>query len=168
MESSQRVDWDRAFREYFEPLDARFPDHPYRAAVEQYRRMVEAARNPAPSEAKRFYQKGERLRQEGNVKEAQQVWRDLIIVFADTDADKDWVHKAKEALHDLDNKEGTKERWAAVKPALEKASALARAGQRDEAEQIWTAIEELYRTDPFAADILAQVEQARKRKNPGP
>jgi tetratricopeptide (TPR) repeat protein len=163
MESSRLVDWDRAFREYFEPLDARYPDHPYRDAIDQYRRLVEAARNPATSEAKRFYQKGERLRQEGNVKEAQQVWRDLITVFADTGADKDWVNKAQEALHDLDTKEGAKERWAAVKPALDKAAALASAGRREEAEQIWSALEELYRADPFAADILAQVAQARKQ-----
>jgi hypothetical protein len=38
------------------------------------------------------------------------------------------------------------------------------AGQRAEAEKIWAAIEELYRNDPWAGAILAEVKQARTQK----
>src|SRR5262249_58197826 len=69
MARPHRVDWERAWREYLGPLGERFPDHPYQKEVEQFRRKLEASRNPAPplpDEAQRFYRRGERLLLEGD------------------------------------------------------------------------------------------------------
>src|SRR5262249_20252830 len=69
MQSDHRVDWERAWREYLQPLNDRYPDHPYKQEVDQFRRKLEASRNPVPplpSEAQRFYRRGERLLVEGD------------------------------------------------------------------------------------------------------
>src|SRR5262249_54279085 len=118
---------------------------------------------PRPSEAQRFYLQGERLRQEGNVKEAQNVWRNLILAFGNEADEKSWVEKAEQGLKDMDAKEGAGQRWTGAKAALVRAAKLAGENKRDEAEKIWTALEELYRADPFARDLLAEIARARKQ-----
>ena len=40
METSNSVgDWEQAWEEYLEPLNTRFPDHPYQDKVEEYRQQ---------------------------------------------------------------------------------------------------------------------------------
>src|SRR5262249_16073559 len=103
MESKALPDKERAFSDYFDPLEKRFPDHPYKEQLEKYRQQLKEARareeaEPAVSEAQRFYLKGERLRQEGRDAEARKVWQGVVAVFQGADAEKEWVRKAEKGL----------------------------------------------------------------------
>jgi len=163
MERSSRLsEKEEAWREYLEPLNTRFPDHPYKDKVAEYHRLLLEARGELPSEAQQFFLQGERRRQEGDLKGARKMWRGLVEVFAEVPAEKTWVKKARQALEELDKDGSRKDRWQTVRPALSRAEQLAAAGRRDEAEKIWSALEELYGRDPYATEILAEVSKARK------
>ena len=163
MHSSRRADWDRAFRDYFDPLDRRYPDHPYQAAIAQYRLRMESGRNPPPSEAKRFHEQAERLRQEDQLAGAEKVWRNVIAAFDGVEGEQAWVDKARQGLANINQVEESKARLAALRPTLARAAELAGRQQRSEAEAIWSALEELYRADPFGAEVLAEIARARKQ-----
>jgi hypothetical protein len=47
MESDDPDDWYRAWRDYLEPLNRKYPDHPYQEQVEQYRQRMEKAAKKA-------------------------------------------------------------------------------------------------------------------------
>lgn len=158
------VDMERAWREYFEPLNTRFPEHEYQEKVEEYRRKLDAARNPLPSEAQRFVQQGQRLREEGDLAGARRVWLNVIAAFGPSPADKTWVQRAEHALAEMDQAAGRKQRWDAVKPALDRAAQLRDTQRFEQAEKIWSALEDLYRQDPAAKDILDEVARERNKK----
>jgi serine/threonine protein kinase len=162
MEKSDHVSqWERAWKEYFEPLNSRFPDHPYQEKVEEYQRKIAVARNSFPSEAQRFYQKGERLRKEGDLAGARRVWLNVMQAFQHSDSEKNWVSRAEQALAELDKEGAHKERWQTVRPALARAVRLRDSNRLVEAEKIWSALEQLYQNDPFAQEILEEVARAR-------
>jgi serine/threonine-protein kinase len=166
MKSEHRVDWQRAWREYFEPLNTRFPDHPYKKEVEQFQRKIEESLNPAPpvpSEAQRFYKRGERLLIEGDPAAARKMWQNLVAVFGPEESAKEWVQRAEQGIAAIDRRAAAKERWEPVRAALKRAAALRDQGKNAEAERIWQGIEELYRADPTAQDILQEVQAARKK-----
>lgn len=161
MASSRLSDMNQAWREYLEPLERRFPDHPYQEEVEKFKIKLETAKNPQPSEAQHFYQLGERLRQEGNDRGAREIWSSMTAAFDGSDADRDWVQRAQKGLTDLEKKVTRGDRLKAVKPALDRAAALHRQGKVEEAERIWTALETLYRNDLSAAEVLAEIRKQR-------
>jgi serine/threonine-protein kinase len=162
MASDQRVDWERAWREYLEPLERRFPGHPYQEEVARFRQQLEASRAPAvPGEAQRFYQQGEALRQQGNVAAARDVWRGVVDAFGEVEAEKEWVRRAEGALVELEKNAGSTDRWAPARAALQRAAALRRGGKAAEARRIWDGLETLYRNDPAATGLLRDVQQAR-------
>jgi serine/threonine-protein kinase len=163
MKTGEMVNMERAWREYFQPLNERYPDHPYQEEVEKYRLRLEAARSPQPSEAQRFFQQGEQLRQQGELGRARAVWQSVIVAFRDVDAEKEWVSRAERALTDLEKAAANPDRFKAVRPALENAAKLNRAGKRAQAEEIWSALEALYRDDPGAGELLAEIKRARKQ-----
>ncbi len=165
MASTRPGDWERAWRDYLQPLEDRFSDHPYQEELVRFREKLDAHRRgvpPIPSEAQRFFKQGERLREEGQWQAARKVWENVVLVFEDVEADKEWVRKSEEALQTLDQQIQAKERWQTVRPALKRAAALRAAGKREEAEKIWSALESLYRDDPAASAILAEIRKARK------
>jgi serine/threonine-protein kinase len=162
MESTRSSDWERAWREYFEPLNRRFPDHPYQEQVESFRLRIEEARNPRPSEARPFFERAERLEREGSYLEARRAWTNLILVFQGVEREKEWVRRAEQALRELEKTAAAKERWQSVRPALARAQALWLEGRKTEAEKIWNALEELYGRDPFGREILDEVRRARQ------
>jgi hypothetical protein len=163
MKTGEPVDMERAWREYFEPLESRYPDHPYGEQLAKYRLARETARAAHPTEAQRFYQQGEQLRQHGNLAGAAQVWRNLIVAFEGIEPAKDWVLRAERGLADLEKAAENHDRFKELRPALDRAAALERQGKRVEAERIWTALEELYRDDPGAAALRAEIGRARKQ-----
>ncbi len=164
MKTGEMVDMERAWREYFEPLESRFPEHPYHDQVARYRQILDAARAPQPGEAQRFYQQGEQLRQQGNLQGAAQVWRNLIVAFEGVEPAKEWVTRAERSLTDLEKAAEDHDRFKQVRPALDRAAALRRQGKHAEAERIWTALEALYRDDPGAAELRAEICRARKQQ----
>ncbi|MFO0964442.1 MAG: serine/threonine-protein kinase [Gemmataceae bacterium] len=161
METGRLADMERAWRDYFEPLDERYPDHPYRDKLRDYKIQLETARSPRPSEAQRFYHLGERLLEEGKVGQARKLWSDLITVFGANDAERDWVKKAERGLDELESKERVAQIWEAAQPALKRAAALRAAGKRAEATKTLEALDALYRDDPGARRVLIEVERLR-------
>jgi serine/threonine-protein kinase len=161
METGQLVEMEHAWTDYFEPLNRRFPNHPYAAELERYRQQLEAARSPEPSEAQRFYRQGEALLRQGDVRAAGRTWRNLVAVFQDVDAERDWVGRAEQALLRLE-KADARDRLTQVRPALDRAARLQAEGRRDEANRIWTALEELYRDDPAGRAILDEIGKQRR------
>jgi serine/threonine-protein kinase len=163
MRTGELVDMERAFRDYFDPLEGRFPEHPYHEQVQKYREALEAARSPQPSEAQRFFRRGEQLRQQGDLRAAQEVWRNVVAAFAGVEAEKEWVGRSERALAELEKAAANSDRFKPVRPALDRAAELNREGKRAEAERVWAALEALYRDDPGAADVLAEIARARKQ-----
>jgi serine/threonine-protein kinase len=166
MASANPADWRTAWKEYLEPLNQRYPDHPYQEQVAQFREKLEAANRSSdtPGEAQRFFHQGERLRKEGQYLHAKKVWDNLAQAFAGVDSEKEWVDRAKQALKELDKTASAPERWEPVRQTLKHAAALSAEGKRDEAERIWSSVQSLYGDDPWAADILAEVAKARAHK----
>lgn len=163
METESTYDMHRAWTEYLEPLERRYPDHPYQEKVAAYKKKWEAAKSPQPSEAQRFFQQGELLLKEGHPRDAQNVWRNLIDAFGDIDAEKKWVERARAALADMDKARQDPNRFPTARKALERADQLRREGKLDEAERIWKGLEQLYGKDPGATEIILEVQRARHR-----
>src|SRR5262249_18256889 len=79
--------WDEAWNPYLWPLVRDFPDHPHREEAENLHRQMDArkalqkalARKNAESvsEAQRFYQKGLRQLEAGDVDDARQTWQNV-------------------------------------------------------------------------------------------
>lgn len=163
MASNRPADWQRAWREYLQPLEERYPEHPYQEELARFRAKLGASlqADSVLTEAQRFYRQAERLREEGNLQAARKMHESVVVVFKGADADKEWVRKSEEALKQLDQLSQAKERWQAVRQALDRAASLRDAGKRAEAEQTWSAIESLYRDDPSAKAILAEIKKAR-------
>jgi serine/threonine-protein kinase len=133
--------------------------------VEPTPEPAEAA-NPAeapPSEAERFYRKGERLRQEGDTKEARRLWENLVAAFAGIPSEEKWVARAKESLAEMDREQTDQQRPHPARAALKRAAALAAEGKRHEAEAVWHGLEELYRDDP---SLLSEIKAARAHGKP--
>lgn len=163
MARESRTDLEMAWRDYLEPLNTRFPDHPYQAQVEAFRLKLEASRAGAASEAQRFFLQGEALMKAGNAAAAKRTWENVIQAFGPIESEKIWVRRAERALVDLDAAGAAKERWGLLRPVLDRAAALRDQGKRDDAERIWTALEELYGPDPWAGELLAEIKAARAR-----
>ncbi len=132
--------------------------------MDKFRRELEAAESARPSEAQRFFQQGERLRQEGDLEGARRVWQNLIAAFDGRESEQDGVRRAQRALTELEKTAAAPDRWTALKPVLDRAAQLRDEGHRDQAEKIWTGLENLYRNDPWAKDLLKQVEAARVKR----
>jgi serine/threonine-protein kinase len=154
--------WAQAWQEYFQPLNERYPDHPYQDDVARFRRQIDTARQP--NEARRLYLEGKRLLAEGQPAAAGRLWKSLITVFEGIDSAQPWVARARNDLTELDHPPQDAERLAQVRAALERANALRDQGKRQEAERIWDAIENLYRDDPAARDLLTDVHKARQAR----
>src|SRR5262249_24619430 len=116
------------------------------------------------SEAQRFYEHGLRLCQDGHPEEARQIWRNLVHTFQGVEAERRWVRLAEYGLASLPERSTDKvDRWGSVRQALQRARDLHQAGKTKEAEEIRQGIEELYRGDPTAKEILEQVQKDRDR-----
>jgi len=165
MATEEKYEMEVAWREYLGPLGERYPDHPYQKEVAEFRRKLESSRQGirASSEAEQFFRHGERLRREGQASQARQTWENVVRVFQNVEAEEKWVRNAKEALAELEKTASSDKRWEKLQPALKRAATLRDGGQRAQAEKIWSAIENLYANDPWAKDLLAEVEMARQK-----
>jgi serine/threonine-protein kinase len=163
MQTGELVDMRRAWREYFEPLEARYPEHAYREQVQKYREQYENARSTEPCDAQRFFQEGEQLRQQGNLKAAAETWRNLIVAFEGVESAKDWTQRAERGLLDLEKASANAEHLKQVREGLKLAVALRREGKLAEAEAKFAALEFLCRNDPSATSLLAEIRRERQK-----
>jgi len=166
MESADPADWDRAWEEYLEPLSRR---HPQRYVEEiavarlrildhrEQRRVLAAGADVDPkSDAERFYLRGLRLAQAGDADSARRTWLALLSAFASLEAEQRWGDLARDGLKELE-KQGRRAPSTDRKTlhaAIETAVKAKRAGKPAEAEAAFKAIEELYRGDADAMDVL--------------
>jgi serine/threonine-protein kinase len=120
---------------------------------------------PLISEAQRFYQQGRRLNREGDPFAARAVWQNLVRVFQGIDSEQEWVNKAKIELAKLQNLP-EEHRWDSVRQALERARDLRDKGKRQEAEKVWQGIEDFYRDNPSAREILQELQHDRAATTP--
>jgi serine/threonine protein kinase len=172
MESDDPHEWETAWRRYLDPLEEKYPDHPYKEELERYRRKRDEPRtagsrqkNPlaAPlSEAAWFYHEGLRQRLHGDLPAARRTWQSLVCAFRDVPGEKTWVKLAEEELA-KENAEGPADdrRWQSVRAALDRARMLRDSGKPEVAAEVLKAIEELYRNDPSARAILEEVQRER-------
>jgi serine/threonine-protein kinase len=177
-QSDDPDDWDRAFSDYFDRLEAKFPDTQYKKSVEEFRAQFEerqalrraerrAEQTVIASDGQWFYMEGLRLRQRGEEKAARRVWEDLVRAFADVKSEQPWVVLAKKELGEPSQRLPTDEkRWKPAREALAQARRLREEGNRKEAEAVWKSLEQLYGNDPSAAAILDELkhDRANKRK----
>ncbi len=173
MQSEDPADWDTAWEKYLQPLTEKYPDNPYREQVEEYRRKVEEqaarrkaareARSAAPaSEGQWCYDRGLRLKQQGDEAGARKVWQALVDGFEGVEAERPWVDLARKELAGEGRPVKVGEgRWDQVRAALERARKLRDEGKRAEAERVWAGLEELYRDDPSAAAVLEELRRDR-------
>jgi hypothetical protein len=162
MQSKDPADWDRAWREFLEPLELNHPDHAHKAEVERFRQQIEAHAHRL-SEGQRLYLIGEKMQQERRWAQARLQWQHIVDVFKDVESEKEWVRRAQQGIAEVDKVAANEQRWAPVRAALKQAATLRDQGQRPAAEAIWNGIEALYRDDPHAAAILQEVAAARKQ-----
>lgn len=172
MRSEDPEDWETAWDDPLKKLENKYPDHPYKEEVEEFRRQLDEHRaqrkakragvSTSLSEAQWFYWQGLRLRDLGDEAGARRMWESLIQAFGSVPSEQVWVQQAEEQLRKKPPAEG-KARWASVLPALDRARELRDQGKQAEAEAIWKGFEELYKNDPSAGEILARIKQDRQK-----
>jgi serine/threonine-protein kinase len=172
MRSEDPADWDRAWTEYLEPLQRRYPDHPYQEQIKQCRQKIDdysalrralatVGSSVPKSEAQRFYQRGLRRCQEGNAPAARLIWQNVVTAFEGIESEERWVHLAAAGLAELDRRASP----AAGHPDASVDQALERARQADApaAEKVRRALEALYQDDGSAKEIRDRIQRAMPR-----
>jgi hypothetical protein len=171
MVSKDPADWDRAWRDYLDPLNRTYRDHPYRKEVEKYRRQVEdrstqreaILRGSGPAgAAQRFYEQGLDYCRQGDPAAARRVWRNVVRAFAGIESEERWVRLAEQGLAELDEVQPSDSRRdVALKQALRRARQLRGEGKAGEADEILSALEALYQNDPLSQEVLKEVRRER-------
>ena len=173
MASSHRSDWLTAKEEYFDALDRKHPDHPYKEQLRKWRDQIlldEAegrARNlssPVKTQFSEPHSNGERQYVtfdtlaakaigEGNETMAAQYWRELARVLKPEDRDeRPWYLLAVRRADELEAK--IQERRAFVIDQLERADAALKAGRPNEAVAIRAMLSEKYAQYADLSDLL--------------
>ncbi|WP_165067000.1 serine/threonine-protein kinase [Paludisphaera rhizosphaerae] len=163
MASSRRSDWITALSEYVDPLDSRFPNHPYREQTKAWRDKIiidEAegrARMLASATATPFSQpqtNGERQfaafnalasksEAGGDEVSAERFWREMAGVLSPDDPDdRKWSLLAAKRADELAAKIKTRREY--VESMLRRAVAALQAGRPTEAIQIQAMLREQY------------------------
>jgi serine/threonine-protein kinase len=166
-------DWDKAFADYFDPLQKKYPQSAHHAEIDEFREKLKdrkalrraeqiAKRAAIEGEGQWFYVEGLRLRQRGDEQAARRMWANLVRAFTDVKSEQPWVVLAQ---HELDKKNDAlppdDKRWQTARAALEQARALRDKKELTKAESIWTALETLYKDDASATPILDEIKRDR-------
>lgn len=174
MASARRSDWITARNEYIDPLDSRFPDHPYHPQTKAWRDKIildEAegrARMLSSSTPTPFSQpqtNGERqfvatnamaskAQAEGDEMSAERYWRGMAgTINADDPDDRKWFLLATKRADDLALQ--IRARRDFVEEYLRRAVAAVQAGRPNEAIQIQGMLREKYGRYTDLADLFA-------------
>jgi hypothetical protein len=165
--SNDPTDWERAWDEYLEPLSTRYPDQYVEevAAVREKVRarralrqaLMEARRVKPQSEPERLYRQGLALTSAGDRSGAERTWRNVTIAFAESSSDEEkrWVMLAAAALEELGRAppEIPVDRTG-LATAVERARSLKANGKPVDAARLLDALEDLYRDDPTALEVI--------------
>lgn len=175
MASDQPAEWKRAWELYLTPLEQKYPNHPYREQMDEFRRRkldnealtraVAAADHAGPaSEAQRFFQRGLFLCQQGDIRAARALWGSLAAAFKDMPSEQRWVQLAESGLTRLGDQPKTgADPHESLRAVLHHARELMDASRPAEAEAVWKALEDLYRAEPGAGWVLEEIRRGRAR-----
>jgi serine/threonine-protein kinase len=166
MASDSPDDWEAAWERFLGPLEQRYPEHPYKEEVAEFKRRLDdhLAERRAEGQARRtrrltegqwFFEKGLRLRQRGAEDDAQRVWQALVVAYRDVPSERPWVRRAEAELLRHPGAADLKA-WEALRVALEQAKALEAEGRKGDAAAIRRSLAELYRDDPAAREKLKE------------
>jgi serine/threonine-protein kinase len=162
MASSDPADWDRAWAEYLEPIVRAQQEADHKEQIEAFHQQVEdqgalrraLVRMPLTgptSEAQRFYQRGLRLCQDGDIEAARQTWKSVVEAFAGVESEERWVGLCKRALAELERRRPPdKVRLEAIQKTLQNAKA-AEPSRRD---AIVRSLRRLFQDDPEVLKLL--------------
>jgi predicted Ser/Thr protein kinase len=163
---------ERGRTEYLDLLRRKHPeferdqvDHLYNLLDDDraLRRALDGVKGAARmSEAQRFYRRGLALCRQGDAEAARAVWSDLVKSFTGVEPEQRWVELAKKGMDELNRRLPAAARADdSVKAALARARQLSRDNKKAEAETIWQGLEQLYKDDPAAKDVLDQIRKDR-------
>jgi hypothetical protein len=164
MKSDDPADWAKAFTEFFDPMEAKFPDHAHKADLQEFRQRLTQSdaetaaarrtRQAGPmTEAQWAYQEALRRRQIGDEEGARKMWQALIDAFGGVPSEGPWVRLAKQRLADPRPEEVVQARQALLQPVREaraQIQQLREKGKNEEAAVIERALKTLYPDDKFA------------------
>lgn len=177
MESSRRSDWVEAIREYVDPLDSRFPEHPYREQTRAWRDKLalddaegraRLLASPTPTPFSQPQTNGERqfalyhgmaakAEADGDEAGAERYWREMAgVVSQDDPEDRRWHLLATKRADDLAAR--VRDRRAFVEEQFRRAVAALQAGRPKEALQIQAMLREKYGRFTDVADLFQPVE----------
>lgn len=126
----------------------------------------EAATPPAQwSEAERFVLEGERRFRDKDYRGAKAIWQDVVSLFGGNEADSRWVRQAERGLDRIAKVAPTDEqRRDAIRQVLAGVRQLWHDGNHVEAQKRLLAFETLYRNDPVALEVIAEVRKELEKK----
>jgi hypothetical protein len=152
----------------------RVPNHPYdkevtafRQQLDDYHAMKKLAnrrRTTPRSEAQRFYELGLHQCQSGEIERGRATWQQLVQAFGAVETEMRWVTLAQIGLRELPPVNRFAPDAAEIGGALRKAREHRAAGRREQAEAIWNGLEQLYRDDPNAAEVLNAIRLERQKQ----
>jgi hypothetical protein len=168
MASGDPADWDRAWKDYLDPLEHKYPNHPYHAELERMRRqkddrdaqlraLARLKDVAGASAAQRFYERGLTLCQDGEPEQARRTWQAVVAAFQGVRAEERWVELAREGLRGLDERLRGQDPRAALASEIVRVRRLRQAGKDKEADVVLQGLKELYRDDPAAQALLRGV-----------
>ena len=173
MQSDNPSDWEDGWNKYLSVLVHEFPDNSLSQEAEALHRQADSRRTlrrtlnkhktAAMSDAQRFYQKGLRQFEAGDLEEARRTWNTLATAFALVDADKPWVILAREGAKAL-NPDAANEagRIEALEARLREVWAADKSETHQAARDSFKAFESLYRDDPLALERIHQAQNGWK------
>ncbi|MDG3007030.1 serine/threonine-protein kinase [Paludisphaera mucosa] len=185
MESTRRADWITARDEYIDPLDSRFPDHPYRERTKAWRDQIEldeaegrakmlASPTPTPFSQPQtngerqfaaFYNLAARAEAEGDEVAAERYWREMIGTIAEDDPDdRRWALLARKRADELEKR--IQDRRAFVEDQVGRAVVAIQSGRPKEALAIQAMLREKYGRFTDLADVFAPVGMPEPRPAP--
>lgn len=186
MESPRRSDWVEAIREYVDPLDSRFPDHPYREQTRAWRDKLalddaegraRLLASPTPTPYSQPQTNGERqfalfhgmaakAEAEGDELGAERYWREMAgTVSQDEPEDRRWFLLATKRADDLAAR--IRDRRAFVEEQYLRSVAAFQAGRPKEALQMQAMLREKYGRFTDVADLF-QPGEPEPEKPDGP
>jgi serine/threonine-protein kinase len=166
MASDQRTDWLLAKEEYLDPLDQRFPNHPYRDKTSVWRDKISLSRaagraellRKANTDAEEFYlstlKEATVAIDRGDELDAAKRWRDMADKLADKgEEERGWALFARQKIETLEK--GIAARKTTVADILTKADDFDKKGAADTATNLRRQAVEQYGKFTDVAELLA-------------
>jgi serine/threonine-protein kinase len=173
MESSDPIDWGRAYEKYLTELQRRFPGGKSAATVQQYvdqiemRKAEERLKNKnrlgqePTSEGERLYAQARQYEVFGDRVTALERYQSMIQVLGDAADARPYVNLARRQMAQIESSsDGKPDRLEIVAKAMQEADRLYSEGKVIEARKMWNSIITLYGNN---RELVPQVRKARSR-----